>query len=105
MYGNGRRKGTVRFTFKPQGAVSEVAVTGTFSGWQPLAMRRRGDGVFARTVPAAGRTFEYRFVIDGEGIADPDHRTWVVSPAGALSSLGFFRDSRPMSARPDGARR
>jgi len=106
MYSKGRRKGTIRFSVKPQGSPQEVAVAGDFSHWRPLAMRRQMDGTFARTARVAGVTFEYKFLIDGQWQIDPDHSHWAVSPLGSVNSLGFSpnggRPARPPQA-PKGA--
>jgi len=88
MYERGRRNTTVKFSLRADGAARDVCVTGTFSAWKPLPMRKQKDGLFTRTVPGMNGTFEYKFVVDGSWITDPDHSHWVVSPVGTLNSLG-----------------
>ncbi len=95
MYGNEQPQGTVRFAFKPQGAVQKVSVAGDFSQWQPRAMRKQKDGTFALIVPGVSKAFQYKFIVDGEWITDPDNSTWAVSPIGTLNSIGSCAGTAP----------
>ncbi len=61
-------EGGVRFTFSAPGATS-VHLAGEFNAWDPTAIPMSdddGDGVWeVVTELQAGRTYEYKFVIDG----------------------------------------
>jgi len=52
----------------------EVAVAGDFNGWKPEAarMRRGPGGLWTLDIPlAAGRRYQYMFVVDGRWVTDP----------------------------------
>jgi hypothetical protein len=55
-------------------AAHAVSLAGDFNGWRPEAtpLHRRTDGVWVVDLPlAAGRRYQYMFVVDGEWITDP----------------------------------
>ena len=87
MFEKGRRKGTTRFAVKPEGAARAVAVAGDFSAWKPLGMRRQKDGVFVLNVPTAKASFEYKFLIDGTWVTDPDNPHMAPDPFGTFNSV------------------
>ena len=85
MYGNGRRKGTIRFALRPAPGIGKVAVTGDFNRWKVLAMKKVKDGAFVRHVPVSRERFEYKCIVDGQWILDPDHRTWTANCHGTFN--------------------
>ena len=87
MFVKGKRNGTITFSFQAQGAVREVQVAGTFTQWQPVAMRRCKDGHFSLTVSAPAGAHEYKFVVDGNWVTDPDNATYVLNPYGTVNSI------------------
>ena len=87
MYEKGRKKGTVRFAIKPDDGAKQVAVVGTFSQWQPVRMRKQKSGSFVANVEAQPGSHEYKFIIDGEWVVDPDHGAWALNPYGTLNSV------------------
>ena len=60
-------------TFRYLGDGSAVYLAGSFNDWSTTAnqMVRGSDGVFSTTVNLADGAHEYKFVVDGEWIADP----------------------------------
>jgi 1,4-alpha-glucan branching enzyme len=67
---------------------NEVAVTGTFSGWQDtLPMTREDRGQWRRTVQLPPGRYEYRFIVDGEWCEDPESRETVPNPYGSVNSV------------------
>ena len=86
MFSKGRGKGTIRFSIKPSQKASQVHVAGEFSQWQPVEMRKGRGGMFAATVKAAPVT-EYKFIVDGQWLTDPDHASWSVNSFGTLNSV------------------
>ncbi len=90
MYGKGRGKQTIRFALKPSNGASKVEVSGDFSDWHPLTMRRQKDGTYVRHVDADRDTVQYKFLIDGQWITDPDHDDTVVNPFGTDNSVGHI---------------
>lgn len=88
MYGKGRKKGTVRFAVQADGG-KKVAVVGTFSDWLPVQMRKQKDGSFVANIAVPPGNHEYKFIIDGEWVVDPDHGAWALNPYGTLNSLAI----------------
>lgn len=91
MYRKGSRKGTVEFVVWPTNGEREVFVAGDFSEWKPLAMKKRKDGLFSAVVPAPSGTYEYKFLVDGQWLADPDHSNWAKNPFGSMNSVATIR--------------
>ena len=67
----GRTRAT--FAFRPEAAGAAVFLAGEFNGWNPTrtAMERMGDGVCRATVELADGRYPYKFVVDGNWLADP----------------------------------
>ena len=51
-------------------------------------MRKQKDGTFVRIVPGLQGTFEYKFVLDGQWMKDPNTSRWSRSALGAFNSVG-----------------
>jgi len=85
----GRKKGTVRFTFRPASDVplKRAEVAGDFSDWQPIRMRKQKDGFFVSVVPLSAGTYEYKFILDGQWAVDPDNNAWALNSYGTLNSI------------------
>jgi hypothetical protein len=73
MYKDGKRAGTIRFLIKPRGGASTVELAGDFNDWQPKRMRKLKTGEYYKDVKLLPGTHEYKFLVDGEWVADPDH--------------------------------
>ena len=87
MITKGRKKGTYRFAVKPAEAVRKVQVAGNFSNWQPIRMRKQGDGGFVAIVSLNPGTYEYKLIMDGEWAVDPDNNAWAMNEFGTLNSV------------------
>lgn len=87
MYAKGTRKGTVRFSLRTAGSVKKVQVCGDFGGWEPVDMKMQKDGSFAAIVALPAGACEYKFLVDGEWVVDPDNSTWSLNPYGTLNSI------------------
>ena len=63
--------GTVTFRYK--GDATSVAVAGTFNGWSSSAnaMTKNSSGVWETTIELDPGSYQYKFVIDGNGKNDP----------------------------------
>lgn len=64
-------KGAVRVTFQLSADIvaEDVAVSGDFNDWSrtDLRMQRAKNGTWRATIPlAAGRRYQYRYLLDGE---------------------------------------
>jgi len=91
MYETGRKKGSVSFKVRTNGNVSKVAVAGDFNGWKPIAMRKLKDGSFVVTVDVAPGRYEYKYVLDGKWIHDPDVPGVITNSFGTLNSVVFVK--------------
>jgi 1,4-alpha-glucan branching enzyme len=87
MFTKGKKNGTIRFSFRSPGKAQEVQVAGSFSQWQPLAMKKQKDGSYALTVTVPAGTYEYRFIVDGNWTTDPENDTYVLNPYGSVNSV------------------
>lgn len=87
MLSKGQKKGTIKFALKPAGTPKQVSVAGDFSDWKPVAMKKQKDGSYSVTVAVPPGGHEYKFVIDGQWIVDPDNSRWALNPYGTLNSV------------------
>ena len=88
MYKPGRKPGTIRFSIAPGGGVHRVDVAGEFSGWKLQSMRRHRDGHYEATVAGcSGATCQYKFLVDGRWITDPDNKSLTANSFGTLNSV------------------
>jgi len=97
MYSKGRKKGTVRFVLKPDGGAHKVAVAGDFSDWKPVPLGKGKSGAFVRHVPVSQETFEYKFIVDGQWMKDPDNSRWAKNPFGTFNSVAPVDEDAALS--------
>ncbi len=85
---NGHCPCQVRFDFNDPQA-NEVFIAGTFNDWKPQAtpMLSLGNGQWGKILVLPPGTYEYRFVADGEWMADPRASRVVPNPFGGLNSV------------------
>lgn len=69
-----RGKSDVTFVYAPGGEVQKVAVAGSFNGWNPDdgIMRRQKDGTYRRKEALGPGCHEYKYLVDGQWLTDPD---------------------------------
>jgi 1,4-alpha-glucan branching enzyme len=69
--GNGKRKEAFTI-FAP--SAGEVQLVGDFTKWEetPIKLKRSKDGTWKATVPLDPGVHEYRFLVDGKWINDPE---------------------------------
>jgi 1,4-alpha-glucan branching enzyme len=81
-------QGTVRFEVEAPKA-SAVFVAGTFNGWKPGAtpLSGVGAGKWAKELSLAPGRYEYRFVVDGQWIDDPQAKTFAPNPHGGRNAV------------------
>lgn len=87
MFSKGTKKGTVRFIIRPACKAKECALVGSFSQWNLLPMIKQKNGTFALTIPVLGGYHEYKFILDGQWIDDPDTEFRVPNPFGGTNSF------------------
>jgi 1,4-alpha-glucan branching enzyme len=65
-----------------------VAIAGSFNGWSPkkTPMKQIGDVWQAKLELPRGR-YEYRFVVDGNWVSDPNAKESVANPFGGSNSV------------------
>jgi 1,4-alpha-glucan branching enzyme len=79
-----------KVTFKlDASSASEVYVAGEFNKWSPTAnpMEKGADGIWRATLDIPPGKYEYRFVVDGTWMEDPENPDTVPNPYGGLNSV------------------
>jgi hypothetical protein len=66
-----------------------VSLCGDFNGWSPgvTSMKRHDDGHWETTVALAPGRYQYKFIVDGDWIADPAAQKSVANEHGSLNSV------------------
>jgi hypothetical protein len=79
---------SVRFALHKPDAKG-VSLCGDFNGWSPSAtpMKRHEDGHWEATVALAPGRYQYKFIVDGEWIADPAAQKNMPNEHGSLNSV------------------
>lgn len=78
---------TFQVTANPGG---EVYLAGTMNQWNPTQHKMkdtRGNGKYAITLMLAKGEYEYKFVINGNWVVDPECQNWVRNAYGTLNSV------------------
>ena len=72
-----------------QPGASDVCVAGSFNEWQPHAtpMVPLGDGKWAKELTLPDGRYEYKFVVDGAWLPDPNAKECVPNPVGTANSV------------------
>jgi 1,4-alpha-glucan branching enzyme len=86
----GQKSGTIQFIIKPGNGAKKVQLAGDFTDWRPVEMRKQKSGAFAATVPVPPGNHEYKFILEGQWIVDPDNRDWACNPFGTLNSVAHI---------------
>lgn len=69
---------------------SEVFLAGTFNQWDPRRHQMkdtRDTGKYSITLMLAKGSYEYKFVINGNWVVDPECQNWVRNSLGTLNSV------------------
>ena len=83
-----KNRSDVTFVFRPERPVKDVAVVGSFNGWDPEQGRMaQTKGEFRRRFKLQPGNYEYKFVVDGEWRTDPDASQTVRNSFGSDNSL------------------
>lgn len=75
------------FTFRPNGKAKKVELAGNFTDWKPIPMSRQQDGGFLVSLRLEPGVYEYKFIVDGQWVADPAHSDWAMNAYGAVNSV------------------
>jgi len=67
----------------------QVWLSGDFNGWSSSAtpMKRRKDGQWETTVALTPGRYQYKFIVDGEWIPDPNAKQTMANAFGSLNSV------------------
>ncbi len=91
MFEKGKKPGTVQFSIKPSAGIKKAQIAADFNGWKPAAMPKRKDGSFALEVPLRAGNYEYKFLLDGQWVVDPENSAWALNPFGTLNSVAHVQ--------------
>jgi 1,4-alpha-glucan branching enzyme len=93
----------VRFTL-PYLPAQEVYLAGSFNAWNPrdIALRESEEDGWAVEIRLPPGSHEYRFVVDGIWVGDPNNPRTAPNPFGGRNSLVFIQ---PRPAPTTGKRR
>ncbi len=86
--GNGHASGTIRLELLNPAAAC-VCIAGTFNQWRPEVTRMilLGGGRWVKELVLPSGIYEYRFVVDGQWMADPQAAESVPNPFGESNSV------------------
>ena len=93
MVGEISEDGNVSFKLSGYLEAKEVILSGNFNGWNTSAikMRRNEKGWFLKMDFPQG-TFEYKFIVDGEWIHDPDNSRKIINEHNTFNSILLVGD-------------
>lgn len=82
------RKGQVPFVLLEPEA-TRVTLSGEFNGWSPEAtpMKKDEQGRWTTTIALPAGRYEYKFVVDGQWIPDPNAPEQALNPYGTINSV------------------
>lgn len=85
--GNGRIPSIHLELFEPN--ATDVYVAGSFNQWNPEAtpLIALGNGKWSKELTLPAGRYEYRFVVDGHWITDPNGKETVPNPYGSANSI------------------
>ena len=59
-----------------------VSLVGCFTGWEPINLKKQKNGIWKGSIPLEPGAYEYRFVVDGQWLNDPNCNERVPNPFG-----------------------
>jgi 1,4-alpha-glucan branching enzyme len=79
---------STEFSYTSEDAES-VFLVGEFNDWneEKFNMRRYKNGIFKKKIKLKPGSYQYRFIVDGEWIADPGNSESVANPYGSENSV------------------
>jgi len=93
-----KKTGQVTFVCTVAPQAKKVFLVGDFNAWDVAArkMVKAKDGSFRAKLDLEPGRYEYKFVIDGEWVGDPDAEVQTLNPFGSCNSVvmvGDFADA------------
>lgn len=91
------KTGATTFAFRGNPDAKKVFLVGDFNDWDAtkLKMQKVKDGSFRRNVELAPGAYQYKFVVDGLWINDPDATEHVQNPFGTMNSIARIEATDP----------
>jgi 1,4-alpha-glucan branching enzyme len=88
MATNGSTRKKVNFTLQAPEAVN-VAVAGDFTSWEinPKPMKKNKSGQWKATVSLEPGRYEYKFIVDGQWLDDPESQERAPNPYGGSNCV------------------
>jgi len=85
----GKKKGEYTFVFNAPKGAKEVYLAGSFNNWgsQGKKMSKWKDGSFRTKVQLAAGRHEYKFIVDGTWMADPEAACQALNIYGTSNSI------------------
>ena len=76
------------FELKADGAKS-VAIVGDFNDWNEKkhVMKKNGNGLWRKTLQLSPGTYEYKFIVDGEWVNDPQNDNHRANSFGSRNNI------------------
>lgn len=105
MFKKDSKKGTIQISFTPVHPVNTCQVAGDFNNWQPVEMSRSKAGKFATEVQLPPGTYQYKFILDGQWMADPENNTYVANAYGTINSIIQVEEQKKQAAKVASSRR
>lgn len=81
------RKGLCGSPSRRMGTPRESCVAGDLNNWVPIPMRRQKNGTYVRVLSVPPGTHEYKYIVDGRWVVEPDHGVWAMNCYGTMSSV------------------
>jgi hypothetical protein len=79
-------KGKVTFVLNPPFDGSKIYVAGCFNQWHPDPLRKQKDGTYRKSVELPPGQYEYKYLIDGKWLEDPESPGYSANPFGTRNS-------------------
>ena len=83
-------KKQVTFTYNANSEARAVYVVGDFNDWKPTTGKMskvKQNGTFQLKVKLAPGEYQYKFIVDGAWLNDPQAKEQVMNPHGSLNSV------------------
>ncbi len=88
------------FTYQPNEDDTSIVVMGGFNDWSRSQLKMAdedGDGILERTVFLDPIRHEYKFIVNGEELIDPDNPVFVSNNIGGWNSILDLSGLKPLS--------
>ena len=81
------KKSRIRFCCTTSDSAKDVRVAGDFNNWSPIRMIKQRPGVYVASVTVPPGQYQYKFLIDGQWVADQQNPLTRANPFGTANSV------------------